>query len=588
MQNQKRKARNIFVRELDSDVLRRRINGLTKADGGVNFYFELKNLDDEFLEFAIDLTDKLLEKGISDFNYKFVTLDEESELDHIKVTTRILSDNELENLVYVESMIPDTAKVCISEKYKGVFHDFSLVDAIQVNDLINAETAYIKSLNLSPFEEYLMAYDFMSSFCYNDDENDTENGTEYVSRLLTSSLTNGYFVCSAYAKVFCGVLNNLGIDCAPEYLYINSGSETFRQDDLHVNVLVNLHDEKYGINGIVFSDACNDARALDYVVTKSGAIINSATGETGYLLSAVNIDDVKKMRSIFSFDRFSSLKFLYEDYSKLLGNDYKLIFDSFEDEDFLNYFEFLTRKFPEYEKLKEKANYVPDEECDKICDSVKKMLNEVFGEVEVASSVEKFDSTRETETIVVYNSELSKLYKQAVILKIAGVSDKQVLDYICQQKDEVLSMTNSFDKEYEVDRVFRHNQYIASRYGKTVEYVRPVLLDEFLDNYTMFGDDFYSYYMMFCFCQRKEIAELFEKVKKTSPEIKFEDYNKALTEILRKQGYDENKIDSYVSHRLETTARDADFWFDKDAKNCFLKYSNMMWEKFNKAKNYQQ
>ena len=65
MQSQKRKTRNIFVRELDSDVLRRRINGLTKADGGVNFYFELKNLDDEFLEFAIDLTDKLLEKGVS-------------------------------------------------------------------------------------------------------------------------------------------------------------------------------------------------------------------------------------------------------------------------------------------------------------------------------------------------------------------------------------------------------------------------------------------------------------------------------------------------------------------------------------------
>ncbi len=591
MQNQKRKTRNIFVRELDSDLLKRRINGLTKDDSGVNFYFELKNLDDDFLKFVVSCTQKLKSIGVDKYNFKIVTLDEDSALDHIKVTTRILEESELERLISIESIIPKTSKVCISEKYNGVYHDFSLADAIQVNNLINAETEYIKSLKLSPFEQYLMAYDFMSNFCYNEDENDTENGTEYVSRLLISALTNEYFVCSAYAKVFCGVLKNLGIDCAPEYLYVNAGSETFRQDELHVNVLVHLKDEKYGIAGIVFTDACNDARKAEYIETKSGSMLNVSMGEIGYLLSAVNIEDVKKMHSVFTVDEFSSLQFLYGDTKRLLSDDFTMIFNAFEDQDFLNYFDFFVRIFPEYEVLKNIQDNISDDDIgiiyEAISSDVKKMMNKIFGDTEVASSVEKYDSTQDEETIVVYDSELSKLFKQAVILKIAGISDNQIYEYILSKKDETLSFINGFDKEFEVDKILRHNNYIASRYDKVVENVRPIKIKEFLDSYTMFGDDFYSFYMMFCFCQREAIASLFEKVKSTSPEISYDAYFEALSQILRKQGYDERKISSFVSHKLETTARDADFWFNKDAKNGFLQFSNLMWEKFNKAKQYQ-
>lgn len=587
-QVQKRKTRNIHIDSLENEYMKKRIDSLSKDDAGVNFCVELKNIDGEFTQFFVGVLSKLKQIGLEDFNVKVVTLDEDSSLSHIKVTTRILGESELENLKIIESLLPKKANLFIAEKYNGVFKNFSLENAVKVNQLINAEVDYIKSLKLSPFEQYLMAYDFMSNFCYNNDEKDTENGTEYMSRLLTSALSNEYFVCSAYAKVFCGVLAGLGIDCMPEYLYVNTGTEANRQDDLHVNVLVNLCDPKYNIDGVIFTDACNDARKTEYTTTKNGDILFSAFGEVGYLLSAINLNDIKKMRSIFTFDEFSSLKFLYGDTSKLLGTDYKSIFDGFEDQDFLNYLEFFSKGHPELVNLKNYDEDLSDEDWDKIdgviSRSVKKIMLSVFGDREVASSIEKCDKSNIIESVVLYSSDISRLFKQAVILKINGVDDKKIKEFMLSAKQEIVDAIEGFDKDYEIDKVLRHNQYISSKYGKKVGKIKSISLEEYLKHYIAFGEDFYSHYMLFCFSERDKIASLFENIKRSSPNIEMKDYYLALSEILKKQGYDESKIESFVSHKLENTARDADFWFYKDAENRFLKFSNQKWEELNNGR----
>lgn len=589
-QVQKRKIRNIHIDSLENEYMKKRIESLSKDDAGVNFCVELKSIDDEFTKFFINVLSKLKNIGLDDFNVQIVTLDEDSRLNHIKLTTRILGESELENLILIESLLPKKANLFISEKYNGVFKNFSLDNAVKVNQLINLEVDYIKSLELSPFEQYLMAYDFMSNFCYNNDEKDIENGTEYMSRLLTSALSNEYFVCSAYSKVFCGVLTGLGIDCVPEYLYVNCGSEANRQDDLHVNVLVNLCDPKYGIDGIVFTDACNDARKTEYTTTKNGNILFSAFGEVGYLLSAINLNDIRKMRTIFTVDEFSSLKFLYGDTSKLLGSNYKAIFDGFEDQDFLNYLEFFSKNHPELGNLKDYDENLSDEDWDKIdgviSNSIKKIMLSVFGNREVASAIEKCDKSNITESVVLYSSDLSRLFKQAVILKINGIDDKKIKEYMISVKQQIIDGIDGFDKDYEVEKVLKHNQYISSKYGKQVGKIKSISLEEYLKDYIAFGEDFYSHYMLFCFSQREKIAALFEKIKKGSPIIEMRDYSAALSEILKKQGYNEGKIASFVSHKLENTAKDADFWFCKDAENRFLKFSNQKWEEINNNRAY--
>lgn len=587
-QIQKRRIRNIFIKDLESNSMKKRISGLTSHDKGVNFYFELPELNEDFMIFAQNLIGNLSKIGIDDYKLKVLTLDENSNLNHLKVTTRVLKTNELEKLIQLEEMMPENAKVLISEKYHDKSCDFSLNDAIFANEFVNEEVNYIKSLKLSPFEEYLMAYDFTSSFFYNDDEDDTQKRTEHVSRLLTSALTNEYFVCSAYAKVFCGVLAGLGIDSVPEYLNINIGTKAKPEYELHVNVLVDLKDLKYGIDGIVFTDACNDARKAEYITKKSGEILLSVLGETGYILSAVNICDIQNMKSNFTFDEYSSLKFLYGDTSALLSDDFKCIFNGFEDEDFLKYLEFFTRKYPEFNKINLNMEDIFDLNIIHINNLYAKNIQQdmisVFGNLEVATSIEKCDISDLDETIVVYNSELSKLYKQAMILKISGISDEKIHNFISSQKREILSGIDSFDKEYEVDRVFRHNEYIASKYGNDIHETRPIRLKEFLNYYTTFGDDYYSYFTLFCFSRRKEISEFFENIKRNSPSVKFDDYFLALCEILKKQGFEDKKIAKFAYHRLVESARTADMWFDKTAKNCFLKYSNKMWDIVNNEK----
>lgn len=587
-QIQKKRIRNVFIKDFESDSMKKRIFTLTSQDQGVNFYFEISKLDEDFMLFAKDLVANLKAKGIDEYNFKIVTLDEDSDLNRIKVTTRVLETNELENLIQLEQIMTEKSKIFISEKYNNKFCDFSLHDAIFANEFINAEIEYIKSLNLSPFEEYLMAYDFTSGFFYNDDENDSQKRTEHMSRLLNSSLTNEYFVCSAYAKVFCGVLSGLGIDSVPEYLNINIGTKTNPDYELHVNVLVSLKDSKYGIDGIVFTDACNDARKAEFVTKKTGESLICLSGETGYILSAVNIDDICNMKSNFDFDDYSTLKFLFGDTGELLGDDYKLIFDGYEDEDLLKYLDFFIRTYPEFNYINSDISNITELNTREInssfAEDIKKNMIKILGNCEVATSVEKCDISDLDETIVVYNSELSKLYKQAIILKISGVSDEKIYNFIKEQKDSVLSVIDSFDKDYEVDKVFRHNDYIASKYGNSINNVRPIKLKEFLDYYTAFGDDYYSYFTLYCFSKRKEIYELFQKVRNNSPKIKYDDYFVALCEILNKQGYDRNKIIGYVEHKLVETARTADAWFDKNASNCFLKYSNDMWDIFNNEK----
>lgn len=577
-----RKIRNIKIYNYDDASTLRRIYELSQNDSGVNFLFEPQKVDDNFLCFAKTCIDLLADKGITDYKFSIVTYDEKSKNKDIKLTTRVLTTDELERLILLEEMIPSSAKLVVVEEHNERLYDYSINDAIQAHEFINNQVEYIKSLNLSPWERYLMAYDVTANLFYNQDPE--EEKWYQKSRTLISGLTQDTFVCVAHAKVFCGILNGLDIPCQIQSLFVNIGDRGHRNDELHVNVMVYLKDLKYMLDGVVFTDACNDSNTLRPIIAKDGKVLYSIQDST-ILLSAVNIDDVAHMKESFTFDDFNLLKALYVDRDLLTSKEYGDIFDCLEDEYAKRYIDFFLKIYPEYNESINKFDEVNEEFIDKIQDVCQPIVHDimlkVFGNIEVATEVERKDRSGLDSTVVLYDSNLSKLYTQGIVMLLSGITPVTVEKYIKENKLLIDIAIEKFDKEYEVEKVVKHNNVIASKYGKAVEEVRQILLDEYYQDYYDFCNDEYAVMSYQMFSRKEFIDLLFKAVRANSPIVEESDYIMAYMNILKAQGYPEKKMEGYVFNKIVQTAKTASFWFEPDAVNAFSRYSEEQWEMHN-------
>ena len=581
--------RNIKIYDYDDSTMLKRINDLSRKDDGVSFLFETSVVDDSFLMFAQNCINLLAQKGIENYKFSVVTYDEDSKNKDLKLTTRILKTEELERLIWLEDQMPSSAKLVISEDHNDRLYDYSVADAIQAHEFVNGQVEYIKSLNLSPFESYMMAYDVVANLFYNQDPE--EEKWYQKSRTLISGLTQDTFVCVAHAKVFNGLLNGLNIPCQTQSLFVNIGDRGHREDELHVNVMVYLNDPKYMLDGVVFTDACNDSNLLRKITTKKGEE-RFTLGQSTMLLSAVNIDDVCKMKGSFTFDDFNLLKPLYQDKDLLLSNRYDDVFDCFDDEYAARYLDFFLKIYPQFydgikkfDEINEDLIVKIQEECDpKVYDM---MLN-VFGDIEMAAEVERKDKTGLDSSVVLYDSTLPKLYAQAMVLLMTGSSEYSVAKYIKENKMLVDLNIEKFDKQYEVEKTVKHNNLIAERYGEKVESARPIKLSEYFEDYYDFCDDEYSVHIYQMFSRREDIDALFKTVRACSPLVDEDDYITAYINILKAQGYPLEKIERYVLNKFVETAKTASFWFEPDALNAFNRYSEEKWVEHNAGNGHNQ
>ncbi len=581
----KRKVRNINISDLGDVKAIGKISRLTQNDDGVCFRFEIPCFNDEFVMYAHECMQILKNAGINNYTFSAVILDQDSPNTYINSTTRVLSNDELENLLGLEFDAPKGAKVVVSEKYDTKFHDFSVTQAIQSNEFINSQVDYIKSFNLSPFEQYLMAYEIAAQFWYNDD-NDANQKDWYQSRLLTSALTDVYFVCVAHSRLLSAILSGLDIKSQIQSLYVNVGTNGHRNDELHNNLMVYINDPKYKMNGVVLCDPCNDSFLMTRVKTKKGDLRFSAESRNTLILSAVGIDDVRNAKKSFTYDDEHFLRYVYQEPEALLGKDYKRIFDGFNDEYMGKYLRFFLSVHPEYEKDFDFDTFLTEKEYAYLIhdctDFAKDKFDKLFEGVEVASAVEKADLSMDENSLVLYSENLVKLYMQTVVLKFAGIPEFEIDRYLKAQKPDVIKEIEAFDKDYEIDKKLEHNNYIAEKYGNFVSRVEPVPVRDIFTDYYKVSTDAYVGFMLYYFTKREKIAEIIQKIRLNSPNVEMIDYYRALATILQEQGYPEKKIISYVNDKLEETTARADEWFDSNSKNCFKQVANQMWEQQNK------
>lgn len=107
----------------------------------------------------------------------------------------------------------------------------------------------IKSLNLSPFEEIIYAFDYTKNRFFNKEECG-ENAR--ISRDLTRVLLGDKIVCEGYAVLFSTILQRLGYQ-ASKYMVKTSRAS-------HAICIAKIKDEKYDLDGIYFFDPTWDAK----------------------------------------------------------------------------------------------------------------------------------------------------------------------------------------------------------------------------------------------------------------------------------------------------------------------------------------
>lgn len=147
--------------------------------------------------------------------------------------------------------MPNTSKILIADTnwFGGIW---TLDDYLKAETQLDEVVNIIHSKNLSPFEEFVLAYHFASDRLYNF----APNGSQFQEcRSYVDVLNKGYCVCVGYATVLKRLCDKLGIECAVQGCF---AKDKYGRTINHANNLIYLKDKKYQIEGLFYSDSRMD------------------------------------------------------------------------------------------------------------------------------------------------------------------------------------------------------------------------------------------------------------------------------------------------------------------------------------------
>ena len=137
------------------------------------------------------------------------------------------------------------------KKMRGFFDDFT-----------NRYSTY----SMSNLEKITLAYDYVKFFSFNE----THGGKLTDSRSIAKSILTGNIVCEGYCRIFCQLLSEMGINSNLVFIEPNE-----IEKGGHVRVILNINDEKYGINDVFAFDPTWDSN-------QNMSVISHSDGSTGY------------------------------------------------------------------------------------------------------------------------------------------------------------------------------------------------------------------------------------------------------------------------------------------------------------------
>lgn len=426
--------------------------------------------------------------------------------------------DDFELFMDLEEKKKDDVEIFLSEDGNFYSVDQSLEAYLKCREYVD----YINSKEASPFEKYLMIYRFVTSRVYTI-EKDGKFGT---SRDLISVLNNEEIVCVGYAKLLDYICNRVGIKSELQLLDVYDKS-TGKQEGRHINNLIYIKDDKYGLDGYYLADSCWDSVAKNKEPYKN------------YLYSVVPLSDVSKIcHDGLIFDTTNAF---YNNYDKTSL--------SFDDNNFQGCKDVLNIK-PEIPSLFDAYGW----------NGLLKKINS--SSLELESLFRKNGIPEDFYQKGKYEKIPQKYDTEFLLsLLMSNPSEKEKVEQIVKEiKKFVANGGHIIDKKalkYNLtyascDKETYHEKLKNIREG---HYESTVLdrIEEYYENYKVAGI----------------LEEELNKIKENSKPINAEKFYEALTQSFLAEGYDEQKVAKISKQIMEDNYKYGQEAYENNACNCF-------------------
>lgn len=134
----------------------------------------------------------------------------------------------------------------------GINDQYKLADVLSAQGKLQQFIDFVKNAKASPYEKFLIIYDYVTSKPYKENKASLGN-----SRDLIALMNGDDVVCVGYANLLEHICTAVGIKCLSQTSSVYKKDGTFIYG--HQNNSVYLKDDKYGIDGWYYADACWDA-----------------------------------------------------------------------------------------------------------------------------------------------------------------------------------------------------------------------------------------------------------------------------------------------------------------------------------------
>ena len=519
----------------------------------------------------VKLTDNFSYKTLVDLSARIKSLGIDSAIE-INAKNSILSMPEIESLIGLESDVEKNNSILVVKS--GIYDEYSLNELLAADQSIRMFVEELKSHQLSPFENYLRIYDFLTQKVYKE-ANDNEH---YRARDIISVINGNEIVCVGYAQMMKRLCNEVGIKCETQVSSVYNKKGAFIGG--HENNSVYIKDDKYGIDGWFYADACWDS------VTKGKEYIKT------YNFCLLPIGDKDKLKNeVVKMDKCSGASALYNEDFEIDGfsgliNDKKrqeikfksgemaidLVYDDKKIESAYNNLLALLKmhRVPSDIYSRCDGKQVP-KECEMGVLFAQTLL---CNEKEVESGIKKLKSIP-TEGIEGINySKVKNIYNEL---------EKQLSEYKNKLYVKKENFTGNYEdnKEYgqllkeliiaklsgdDEEDINKNMAKVQSRMQKhiTVEKVRKDEVEYLCPN------EFKSVSEQLQLLVLKEIKN---KIKADSKTIPIEAFSSALKVVYKAEGTPDNALDFSVKRSIDATVKRSDRAFDS-ADNCFSKELN--------------
>lgn len=432
--------------------------------------------------------------------------------------------SDLKNIMdYEEKLKGKNVKILVSDRENL----YSIKETIKAYVRAKNEIDRIKQMNLSPFERFLAVYQFVTSIAYKDDEIN-----KFVPRNVISALSSNEIICVGYSKLLKFMCDAVDVPCIRQMSLLKHKKN--RNNGYHESNVVHIKDDKYGIDGYYYADACWDN------------VYDAKEKNLKYNYCAVPLEDVGY--TFYQYKFYHNTKLLYENASP------ETIYEFFEDEKKLGR---IVKQFGLAGNLQLSVNKQNFEQ--KRAEGTKKLI-ELFKLFEIAPDVYERAGTipkalsLESLFALSFEFDKNKGLIETCLKKLKSGEFAKSPDDLNELKMKSSYGEDKVQVEFEnsngISNLYSALEGILNEPSDSVErrYVTETLQKAELERF---------------------VLEKMAQARQSSKPILINNYKKALKTILLKSGYSPAIAEQTAEHQIGYSIIRAERKFDEGATNCF-------------------